>query len=108
MLMRILQYLLEEPLHQLLYPGDNIYVAWPSNKTGNSDVMFRASADAGKTFGDKINLSNNPKSQSVGVNMSEDEGKVAVSWRERNQTNNEPVMRISTDNGKTFGDIIRL
>ena len=36
--------------------GDNVYVAWWTNKTGNDEVLFRASTDAGKTFGDKINL----------------------------------------------------
>ena len=38
--------------------GDNVYVAWWTNKTGNEEVIFRASTDVGKTFGDKINLSN--------------------------------------------------
>jgi hypothetical protein len=39
--------------------GDNnVYIAWWSNKTGNDEVMFKASADNGKTFGDKMNLSN--------------------------------------------------
>ena len=33
---------------------------------------------------------------------------VYVSWWERNQTSNEPVLRISNDNGKTFGDKIML
>ena len=38
---------------------DNVYIAWPSNKTGNnSEVMFRASTDNGATFGNKTNLSN--------------------------------------------------
>src|SRR6476659_431203 len=38
--------------------GDNVYIAWWTNKTGNNEVIFRASSDGGKTFGDKINLSN--------------------------------------------------
>jgi hypothetical protein len=38
--------------------GDNIYITWWSNKTGNNEVLFRASTDGGATFGDKINLSN--------------------------------------------------
>jgi hypothetical protein len=88
--------------------GNNIYVAWWTNKTGNDEVMFRMSTDAGKTFGDKINLSNSPDSDSVNVQIAEDQGKVAVSWWERNVTSNEPVMRVSTDNGKTFGDTIHL
>jgi hypothetical protein len=92
----------------LAVSGDNIYVAWWTNKTGNDEVMFRDSTDAGKTFSDKIDLSNTSNSDSINVQIAEDEGKVAVSWWERNTTSNEPVMRISTDNGKTFGDMIHL
>jgi hypothetical protein len=87
---------------------NNIYVAWWTNKTGNDDVMYRLSSDSGKTFTDKVNLSNTPNSDSVDVEISADEGRVAVSWWERNQTLNEPVIRISTDNGKTFGPVLKL
>ena len=30
--------------------GDNIYIAWWTNKTGNNEVMFRASTDGGVTL----------------------------------------------------------
>jgi hypothetical protein len=92
----------------LAVSGDNIYVAWWTNKTGNDEVMFRDSTDAGKTFSDKIDLSNTSNSDSINVQIAEDEGKVAVAWWERNTTSNEPVMRISNDNGKTFGGMIHL
>jgi hypothetical protein len=50
--------------------GDkNVYIAWPSNKTGNNEGMFKASTDGGKTFSDKMNLSNSSKSESVDVQM---------------------------------------
>ena len=88
--------------------GDNIYVAWWTNKTGNDEVMFRASTDAGKTFGDKINLSNSPNANSTRVEIDSDANSVVVTWWETNQTSDFPVMRISTDNGKTFGEIIKL
>jgi hypothetical protein len=88
--------------------GDNIYVAWWTNKTGNFEVMFRASTDAGKSFGDKINLSNSPNANSTRVEIDSDANSVVVTWWETNQTNDMPVMRISTDNGKTFGDVIKL
>jgi hypothetical protein len=88
--------------------GDNIYVAWWTNKTGNDEVMFRASADAGKTFGDKINLSNSPNANSTRVEIDSDANSVVVTWWETNQTSNLPVMRVSTDNGKTFGETIML
>ena len=87
---------------------NDVYVAWWTNKTGNDEVMYRLSSDAGKTFTDKVNLSNTPNSDSVDVEISADEGRVAVSWWERNQTLNEPVIRISNDNGKTFGPVMKL
>ena len=87
---------------------NDVYVAWWSNKSGNNEIMYRLSSDAGKTFTDKVNLSNTPNSDSVDVEISADEGRVAVSWWERNQTLNEPVIRISNDNGKTFGPVLKL
>jgi hypothetical protein len=87
---------------------NDVYVAWSTNKTGNDEVMYRLSSDAGKTFTDKINLSNTRNSDSVDVGISADEGRVAVSWWERNQTENEPVIRISNDNGKNFGPTLKL
>ena len=88
--------------------GNNVYVAWWSNKTGNDEVMFKASTDSGKTFSNKMNLSNSPKSDSQVAQIAAAGSNVYVTWWERNQTVNEPVMRISNDNGKTFGEIIML
>ena len=84
--------------------GDkNVYVAWWTNKTGNDEVMFKASADAGKTFGNKMNLSNSPKSDSQDAQIAASGNNVYISWWDRNATTNEPVLRASNDNGKTFG-----
>ena len=44
--------------------GDNVYIAWWINKTGNDEVMFKASTDDGKTFGNKMNLSNSTNAES--------------------------------------------
>jgi hypothetical protein len=89
--------------------GDNnVYVAWWSNKTGNDEVMFKASTDAGKTFSNKMNLSNTPKSDSQDAEIAAAGNNVYITWWERNQTMNEPVMRISNDNGKTFGQELML
>jgi hypothetical protein len=88
--------------------GNNIYVTWWSNKTGNDEVMFKASTDGGKTFGDKMNLSNSTNAESQDAQIAASGSNVYVSWWERNQTSNEPVMRISNNNGKTFGEKIML
>jgi len=88
--------------------GDNIYVAWWTNKTGNDEAMFRASTDGGKTFGDKINLSNTTNANSTRVEIDSDANSVVVTWWETNQTSDTPVMKISNDNGKTFGPLLKL
>ena len=59
--------------------------------------MFRASTDGGKTFGDKINLSNSPNANSTRVEIDSDANSVVVTWWETNQTSDQPVMRVSND-----------
>lgn len=88
--------------------GEKVYVVWTSNKTGHDEVLFRASTDNGKTFGDKINLSNTPNDQSTRVEIDSDADSVVVTWWETNETSDLPVMRISNDNGKTFGPLLQL
>ena len=40
--------------------------------------------------------------------ISVDGDTIAVTWWEKNQIANVPVMRISTDNGQTFSPILKL
>jgi hypothetical protein len=70
--------------------------------------MFRASTDGGLTFEDKINLSNTTNADSSRVEIDLDADNVVVTWWEANQTANTPVMRVSTDNGATFGPLLTL
>jgi hypothetical protein len=88
--------------------GDNVYIAWWTNKTGNDEVMFRASTDGGKTFGDKINLSNSTKAESQDAHIDASGDRVFVTWWDRNATSEEPLLRTSTDKGATFGPIMKL
>jgi len=91
--------------------GNNVYVVWWTNKSGgNWEVMFRASNDGGATFGDKINLSNSPNDDSQNAQVIAAGNNVFVSWWEINPMNgtNESVIRVSTDNGRTFGPALML
>jgi Fe-S cluster assembly iron-binding protein IscA len=88
--------------------GDNAYITWWSNKTGNEEVMFRASTDNGATFGDKINLSNTTEADSDDAEIAASGNNVYVSWWERNETSDTPVARVSNDNGATFGPMLML
>jgi hypothetical protein len=89
--------------------GDNnVYVVWWTNKSGNNEVMFRASNDGGATFAKKINLSNTTRAESEDAQIAASGKNVFVTWWEKNQTANTPVMKISTDNGKSFGPMLKL
>jgi hypothetical protein len=93
--------------------GNNVYVVWWTNKSGNWEVMFRASNNGGATFGDKINLSNSPETQSQTAEiLAVGNNGMFVSWWELNENvhphTNESVLRVSTDAGQTFGPIINL
>jgi hypothetical protein len=72
----------------LAISGNNVCIVWWTNKTGNWEVVFKASANGGKTFGEQMNLSNYTYSQSQNAQTAASGNKVYVSWWERNQTSN--------------------
>jgi hypothetical protein len=100
----------ERKLAPVVVSGDNIYIAWWTNKTenGNQEVMFRASNDAGATFSNKTNLSNTTDADSWRVEIAGEGDNVVVSWWETNQTSDIPVARVSNDGGQTFGPLLML
>jgi hypothetical protein len=67
-----------------------------------------ASNDGGQTFGDKINLSNTTNANSTRAEIDSGANSVVVIWWETNQTGDTPVMRLSSDNGATFGPLLQL
>ena len=87
--------------------GNNVYVTWPSNKTGNWEVMFRASNDSGKTFADKINLSQSP-TNSFHSNVAASGNNVYVSLHDAKSGNLDTYVKTSADGGKTFGPLIKI
>jgi len=89
--------------------GDNVYLVWPDNKTGNWEIFFKASSDGGKTFGSKINLSNDTTRSADGSIAAEGNNVYVTWWNTNNQTGlREPVFKASEDNGKTFGERVML
>jgi hypothetical protein len=66
------------------------------------------STDGGASFADKINLSNTTDSDSERVELDSDGESVVATWWETNQTDEIPVMRVSNDDGETFGPILKL
>jgi hypothetical protein len=90
--------------------GDNVYTAWPSNDTGRWNVFFAKSIDNGNTF-NKTMVISSPNPGNVtheNVNIAATGSSVYVSWWNNKTGVFEPVFRASTDNGDTFGKIIKL
>ncbi len=87
--------------------GDNVYVTWWDNKTGNWEVFFAKSTDGGETFDDTINLSNS-KGRSEDANIAASGDNVYVTWWDNKTGTREVYFRASTNNGETFGNTIML
>jgi hypothetical protein len=88
--------------------GDNVYVAWDSNKTGNREILLRASSDGGKTFDDKINISNSTNGRSDMQDVAASGNSVYVTWCDDKTGDMEIFVRKSSDGGKTFGNTTML
>ena len=86
----------------------NLYVAWWGNGTGNFEVIFKASNDNGKTFGDKINLSNSTNGTSGAASVAASGNNVYVTYWDNKTGIGRVYVRTSNDNGKTFGEEINL
>jgi hypothetical protein len=84
---------------------NDLYVVWPNynDSTGNLDVFFRKSTDGGNSFGETINLSNNP-SWSTKPEIAVSGSNVYVVWIDQTQI----FFRKSTDGGNSFGETINL
>ena len=98
-----------KPMAPIAVAGNNVYVVWWDNKTGNWEIFFRASPDNGKIFGDEINLSNDTTRSDDGSIAALGNNVYVTWWNTSNQTGlREPVFIASNDSGATFGEIIRL
>jgi hypothetical protein len=85
--------------------GNNEYVAWWDNTTGNWEISFAKSSDGGKTFGDTINISNSSNARSIGARMADGGNNVYIAWVDidKNTGQKQVMFRASNDNGQTFG-----
>lgn len=90
--------------------GNNEYVVWWDNKTGNWEVLFARSTDNGATFADPINISSSPDLRSIGARIAAEGDYVYISWVEINPETGQRDVFVSTssDQGETFGEPIML
>jgi hypothetical protein len=95
---------------QIASDNSNIYVIWSQGNfdQGLTDIFLKRSTDGGASFGNIINLSNNPNSQSSLSTIALLNNDVYTLWADGPFNNGEVYYRNSDDGGASFGNIINL
>ncbi len=106
---------------QIAAEGNNVFVSWWDNKTGDWQVFSRASSDNGKTFDDAVMLKNigsspvktlkapPPSTISVDTIVTASSNKNEyLLWWDNTTGNWEVSWAKSTDGGKTFGETVNI
>jgi hypothetical protein len=88
--------------------GNNVYIVWEDDTSGNFEILYRKSTDGGASFDATINLSNNAGfSTNSAIAVSGDN--LYVVWHDNNDTPvNEILYRRSSDGGASFNAVINL
>ncbi len=86
---------------QFVISGNNVYVVWTDQSSGNGDIYFKKSSDGGKTFESTINLSNNDGT-SYDPQFVISGNNVYVVWTDQSSGNGDIYFKKSSDGGKTF------
>ena len=111
---------------QVASSGENVYVVWQENPPSgfssqrdgliNYEIFIKKSVDGGQTFGDEINLSNNP-GFSEHPQIAASGNNVYVAWIDNSplvgsssqaEDNKKIMFKKSTDAGNTFAETITL
>jgi hypothetical protein len=87
--------------------GNNVYVVWEDNTSGNDEILYRRSIDGGANFDPTINLSNNA-GLSLFPAVAASGNKVYVVWQDTTLGNIEILYGRSTDGGANFDPTINL
>jgi hypothetical protein len=95
---------------KIVVSGNNIYAVWEDYSPGNSEIYFKKSTDGGKTFADKINVSNDI-GRSYEPQILVSGNNVYIVWSDETkltQANTNVLFVKSTDGGQTFSKPVNL
>jgi len=88
---------------KIVASGQNVYIVWEDDEgnSGNSDIFFVKSSDAGKTFTGKSNLSNDPSGSGT-PQLSVFDGNVYVAWTGTSPDSTDIFLAQSSNDGNSF------
>jgi hypothetical protein len=94
-------------LPQVTAEGNNVYVVWQDNTSGNYDIYFAHSPDNGKNFEPVRNLSKDNGTSEL-AQVTAEGNNVYVVWQGNTSGNYDIYFAHSPDNGKNFEPVRNL
>jgi hypothetical protein len=95
-------------LHQMAVSGNNVYLVWSDDSSGNAEIYVAKSTDYGTSFGSPLNISNNA-GRSYHPQLSVSGNNVYVTWDDTTGSSNQHIfVSSSTDGGNSFGSPVKL
>jgi hypothetical protein len=94
---------------QLAATGNNVYVVWTNDTTGNTDINFRKSSDYGNKFAGEKNLSENLTGSSFSPKIAAlDREKIHITWTAGTNNESDIFFTASGDAGEHFDNALDL
>ena len=92
---------------QIMYSGNNIYVAWIEDISGSRDIFFKKSSDNGCTFGPTIDLGIG-KGGSIDPKLATNGNNIYLIWEHTPGNNGAIYFTRSSDSGASFEKVKNL
>ncbi|MGH9877784.1 MAG: hypothetical protein ACRD5H_09110, partial [Nitrososphaerales archaeon] len=94
-------------LPEIIASGKNMYVVWEED----GEIFFTTSTNGGNTFGSVTNLSDNPGlsvSPQIAISGKKGNTTVYVVWQDAYRGKPDILLRTSTNNGISFGNVVNI
>lgn len=83
--------------------AENVYVVWEDDDSGNDEILFATSNDAGETYLDPINISDTPSNSFDPQLATNEANDIFIVWREAVSDQAADIfLAKSSDNGTSF------
>jgi len=93
--------------YMIIVSGEHVYVTWLDSVLGATQLFLKASLDNGETFGNIVNISNSKEYVSK-YDVFTNQDTINVSYTENTGIKSDLYFKQSFDNGKIFGEKIKL
>jgi hypothetical protein len=104
---QIIKQIVQKILDCLFEPIAELLVVWNDSTFGNLDIFIAKSTDGGETFGEPLNISDNPGTSGLPA-IAIQGNNVYVTWHDTTFGNLDIFIAKSTDGGETFGEPLNI